>query len=71
MEGIAQEVGVDLGELELILDVDETQLDVKPFQTLKEVEWDCKLLDQLHNPEPYVEICLNQDAPLLQSYNTS
>ena len=48
---------------------------MKPFQTLKEqyhkVEWGYKPLDQLHNPEPYVEICLKQDAPLLQSYDTS
>ena len=75
MEGIAQEVGVDMGDLKVILVGDETQLDVKPFQTLREqyhqVEWDYKRLDQLHNPEPYVEICLKQDAPLLQSYNTS
>ena len=75
MEGIAQEVGVDLGELKVILVGDETQLDVKPFQTLREqyhqVEWDYKPLDQLHNPELYVKICLKQDAPLLQSYNTS
>ena len=44
MEGIAQEVGVELGELKVILVGDETQLDVKPFQTLREqyhqVEWD-------------------------------
>ena len=60
MEGIAQEVRVDMGDLKVILVVDETQLDVKPFQTLKEqyhqVEWDYKRLDQLHNPELYVEI---------------
>ena len=48
---------------------------MKPFQTLREqydqVEWDYKALDQMHNPEPYIEIRLKQDAPLLQSYNTS
>ena len=81
MEGIAQEVGVDMGDIKVILVGEETQLDVKPFQTLKEqyhmVEWDYKRLDQLRNPEPcveiqpYVEIRLKQDAPLLQSYNTS
>ena len=75
MEGIAQEVGVEIGELKVILVGDETQIDVKPFQTLKEqyrqVEWDYKKLDQLHNPEPYIEIRLKQDAPLLQSYATS
>ena len=74
MEGIAQEVGVDMNELKMVLVGDETQLDVKPFQILREqyhqVEWDYKKLDQLHNPEPYVEIGLKQDAPLLQSYNT-
>ena len=72
MEGIAQEVGVDMNELKVVLVGDETQLDVKPFQILKEqyhqIEWDYKRLDQLHNPEPYVEIGLKQDAPLLQSY---
>ena len=36
-----------------------------------QIEWDYKRLDQLHNTEPYVEIGLKQDAPLLQSYNTS
>ena len=36
-----------------------------------QIEWDYKRLDQLHNPEPYVEIGLKQDAPLLQCYNTS
>ena len=75
MEGIAQEVGVGINDLKVILVGDETQLDVKPFQILKDqyhqVEWDYKKLDQLHNPEPYVEICLKQDALLLQSYNTS
>ena len=74
MEGIAQEVGVDMNELKVVLVGEETQLDFKPFQILKEqyqVEWDYKKLDQLHNPEPYVEICLRQDALLLQSYDTS
>ena len=36
MEGIAQEVGVDVNELKVVLAGDETQLDVKPFQTLRE-----------------------------------
>ena len=36
MEGIAQEVGVDMDDLKVILVGDETQLDVKPFQTLRE-----------------------------------
>ena len=71
----AQEVGVDVNELKVVLVGDETQLDVKPFQILQEqyhqVEWDYKRLDQLHNPEPYIEIGLKQDAPLLQSCNTS
>ena len=44
MEGIAQEVGVEMKEVKVILVGDETQIDVKPFQTLKEqyhqVEWD-------------------------------
>ena len=64
----AQEVGVDMGDLKVILVGDETQLDVKPFQTLKEqyhqIEWDYKRLDQLHNPEPYLEICLKQASSL-------
>ena len=75
MEGIAQEVGVDMNELKVVLVGDETQLDVKPFQVPREhyhqVEWDYKKLDRLHNPEPYVEICLKQDVPLLQSYSPS
>ena len=75
VHGIAQEVGVEMNELKVILVGDETQLDLKPFQTLREqydqVEWDYKPLDQHHNPEPYIEIRLKQDAPLLQSYNAS
>ena len=35
MEGVAQEVGVVMGDLKAILVGDETQLDVKPFQTLR------------------------------------
>ena len=49
-----------MDELKAVLVGDETQLDVKPFQILKEqyhqAEWDYKKLDQLYNPEPYVEI---------------
>ena len=36
MEGIAQEVGVDINELKVVFAGDETQLDVKPFQILRE-----------------------------------
>ena len=36
MEGIAQEVGVEVSELKVILVGDETQIDVKPVQTLKD-----------------------------------
>ena len=36
MEGIAQEVGVDMNELKVVLVGDGTQLDVKPLQLLKE-----------------------------------
>ena len=36
MAGIAQDVGVEMGELKVILVGDETLLDVKPFQTLRE-----------------------------------
>ena len=32
MEGIAQEVGVDVNELKVVLVGDKTQLDVKPFR---------------------------------------
>ena len=43
-EGIAQEVGVDINELKVVLVGDETQLDVKPFQLLRgqyhQIEWD-------------------------------
>ena len=35
MEGIAQEIGVDMNELKVVLVGDETQLDVKPFQILR------------------------------------
>ena len=58
IHGVAQEAGVEMNELKVILVGDETQVDLKPFQTLKEqydqVEWDYKQLDQHHNPEPYV-----------------
>ena len=46
MEGIAQEAGVDINELKVVLVGDETHLDVKPFQILREqyhqIEWDHK-----------------------------
>ena len=75
MYGIAQEVGVDVNELKVILVGDESQVDLKPFQTLRsqydQVEWDYAMLDQHHNPEPYIEIRLKQDVPLLQPYSTS
>ena len=71
MEGIAQEVGVDMNELKVILVGDETQLDVKPLQTLKEqyhqVEWD---LQEARSPQN-LRLRYAQDAQLLQSYNTS
>ena len=55
MEGIAQEVGVDMNELKVILVGDETQLDMKPFQLLKEqyhqVEWDYKSLTSTDIPQ--------------------
>ena len=35
MRGIAQDVGVEVNELKVILVGDETQLDLKPLQTLK------------------------------------
>ena len=38
MHGIAQEVGVDLNELKVILVGDEHQVDLKPFQTLQQ-QW--------------------------------
>ena len=54
MHGIAQEGGVDVNELKVILVGDEHQVDLKPFQTLQtqydQVEWDYKKLDQHHNP---------------------
>ena len=64
MEGIAQEVGVDMNELKVVLVGGETQLDVKPFQILKErhpqVGWTYKKTTQSHPApsatQPYVEI---------------
>ena len=45
------------------------------FQTLQQqhdqVGWEYKKLDQHHNTEPYIEIRLKQDVPLLQPKNTS
>ena len=73
--GIAQEVRVDLNELKVILVGDEHQVNLKPFQSLQsqydQVEWDYKKLDQHHNSEPYIEIRLKQDVPLLQPHSTS
>ena len=65
MQGIANEVGVDLAEMKVILIGDEGQFDPKLFQTLmaqrNQVEWDFAPFDQLHhNPEPYIEIRLKQ-----------
>ena len=56
MQGIAQEVRVDVSELKVIVVGDESQLDLKPFQTLQaqydKVEWDYAPFDMHHNPEP-------------------
>ena len=79
MQGIAQEVGVDLNELKVILVGDETQVDLEPFQTLKEqhdqVEWDSKKLhqhlDQHNSPTPYIEIALKRDVAFFQPFNTT
>ena len=58
MRGIAQEVGVDVSELKVILVGDEHQVDLKPFKTLQsqydKVEWDYEMLDPHHNPELYI-----------------
>ena len=73
--GIAQEVGVDVSELKVILVGDEGQFDLKPFQTLQaqhdKVEWDYAPFDQHHNPESYIEIRLKKDAPLIQPHIAS
>ena len=75
MHGVAQQVGVDLNEMMVILVGDEHQVEMSTFQTFQQqynqVEWDYEKLNQHHNPEPYIEICLKQDVPLLQPYNTS
>ena len=75
MRGTAQEVGVDISELKVILVGDEGQFDLRPFLTLQaqydNVEWDYAPFDQHHNPEPYIEIRLKQDVPWLPAYSTS
>ena len=66
MEGIAQEVGVDVNELKVVLAGDETQLDVKPFQVLlakyPQIEWDQRKIPQVLPPGPTVHeaSCGNQ-----------
>ena len=80
MEGIAQEVGVDMNELKVVLVGDETQLDVKPFQILKEqyhqIEWDYKKIPQVFPPgpttmQPHVEIRRKNDTPFFQPNETN
>ena len=77
MEGIAQEVGVEMGELKVILVGDETQIDVKPFQTLKEqfrqVEWQFQKIIQPLYPvkptmEPHLEIRCKQETQVFQPF---
>ena len=68
MQGIPQEVGVEVSELKVIVVGNEGQFHFKPFQTLMaqydKVEWDFAPFDQHHNPEPYLEIRLKQDVHL-------
>ena len=75
MEGIAQEVGVDMNKLKVVLVGDEIQLDVKPFQILREqdhqVEWEHKKLPPVSYPvlptmQPHVEIRRKNDAPFFR-----
>ena len=72
MQGVAQEVGVDLNELKAILVGDEHQVDLKPFQTLQQqhnqVEWDYEKFDQHHNPESYIDICLKQGRSIFPAF---
>ena len=78
MERIAQEVGVDMNELKVVLVGDETQLDVKPFQILKErypqVGWTYKKTTQSH-PAPsatlYLEIQCKGEASFFQPMLTN
>ena len=60
MQGVAQEVGMELSELKLIVVGSENQFDPKPFQQLMaqddKVDWDFAPCDPHHNPEPYLEI---------------
>ena len=61
MEGVAQEVGVDINELKVVLVGDETQLDAKPFQILQEqyhqVAWDHKKVPQILPPNLHEASC--------------
>ena len=78
MEGIAQEVGVDMNELKVVLVGDETQLDVKPFQILKEwhpqVGWTYKKTTQSHSAPSatlYLEIQRKGEASFFQPMLTN
>ena len=79
MHGLAQELGVEMNELKAILVGDETQLDLKPFQTLKEqydqVEWDHRTitppaLAESPTMEPHLEIRLKKNTLLFQPFQT-
>ena len=75
MEGLAQEVGVGMGDLKVILVGTRPSLMLNlsrlSASNITRLNVTTRSIDQLHNPEPYVEICLKQDAPLLQPYSTS
>ena len=80
MEGIAQEVGVDMGDLKVILVGDETQVDVKPFQTLKEqyhqLQWEYKTILPSCHPvpptmQPHVEIRRKDDTSFFHPIHTN
>ena len=80
MEGIAQEVGVDMNEFKVVLVGEETQLDAKSFQILKEhyhqVEWEHKKLPPVFYPaspsmQPHVEIRRENDTPFFQPNETN
>ena len=75
LEGISQELGVEAKDFKLVVIANRNQIDSKPLQLIAQcyegLEWELKPLDDLRNPEPYVEIQLKGDDLLTDPQSKS
>ena len=75
LEGISQELGVEAKDLKLVIVADRGQSDTKPLgaiaQAYEGLEWEVKPMNQMRNPETYLEIQLTGDNLLVHPHTRS